>query len=221
MVPLRRPESRRGQASLPLQFVQPDRQEFERSPEEEGWRARSHRCAILTTMQPDQLPDVSTFSETGLFSLYRDIMRELKSRGMIRTENAPVGDYAEYLVVVALGGQLAPNSEKSWDITSREGERLQVKARVVSDPPKSGQLQLSPFRSFDFDAAVIVLLSDTDYVVWRASKVPRSVVESVAIHRQYVNGKVLFARPEIMSHPDAKDMTATLRTIQTVDRKTS
>jgi hypothetical protein len=35
-----------------------------------------------------------------------------------------------------------------------------------------------------------VLLSATDYAVSRASKVPRYVVESSAIHRQHVNGKV-------------------------------
>jgi hypothetical protein len=172
-------------------------------------------------MQPEQLPDVSMFSEAGLFSLYGAILRELKSRGVIRTENAPVGDYAEYLVVAALGGQLAPNSEKSWDVRSQDGEKLQVKSRVVSNPPKSGQLQLSPFRSFDFDAAVIVLLSATDYAVWRASKVPRYVVESSAIHRQHVNGKVLFARPEIMGHRDATDLTATLCAVQAAGGKTS
>ena len=38
---------------------------------------------------------------------------------MIRTENAPVGDYAEYLVWTALGGKLAPNSEKSWDVLAQ------------------------------------------------------------------------------------------------------
>ena len=43
---------------------------------------------------------------------------------MIRTENAPVGDYAEYLVARALGGQLAPNSEKSWDVVGSDGEKL-------------------------------------------------------------------------------------------------
>jgi hypothetical protein len=78
-----------------------------------------------------------------------------------------------------------------------------------------GQLQLSPFRSFGFDTAIIVLLSVTDYAVSRASKVPRNVVESSAMYRQHVNGKVLFARPEIMGHPDATDLTATLRTAQT------
>ena len=137
-------------------------------------------------MLPEYVPDLSTFSEPGLFALYRAILRELKSRGVIRTENAPAGDYAEYLVATALGGQLAPSSEKSWDVVSGDGEKLQVKARVVSDPPLPGQLQLSPFRSFGFDAVVIVLLSAADYAVWRASKVPRDVVESAAVHRQHV-----------------------------------
>ena len=162
-------------------------------------------------MLSEHVPDLSTFSESDLFSLYRAILSELKSRGVIRTENAPVGDYAEYLVATALGGQLAPNSEKSWDVLGNDGEKLQVKARVVSEPAEPGQLQLSPFRSFGFDSAVIVLLSAADYAVSRASKVPRHVVESSAIYREHVNGKVLFARPEIMGHPDALDLTAVLR----------
>jgi hypothetical protein len=166
-------------------------------------------------MLSGDVPDLSTFSEAGLFSLYRAILSELKSRGMVRTENAPAGDYAEYLVATALSGQMAPNSEKSWDVLGNDGEKLQVKARVVSDPVQPGQLQLSPFRSFGFDSAVIVLLSATDYAVSRASKVPRHVVESSALHRQHVNGKVLFARPEIMGHPDAMDLTAALRAVQT------
>lgn len=166
-------------------------------------------------MLSEHAQDLSTLSETDLFSLYRAILSELKGRGVIRTENAPVGDYAEYLVATALGGQRAPNSEKSWDVLGNDGEKLQVKARVVSDPVAPGQLQLSPFRSFSFDAAVIVLLSATDYAVRRASKVPRYVVESSAVHRQHVNGKVLFARPEVMGHPDATDLTAILRAAQT------
>jgi hypothetical protein len=122
---------------------------------------------------------------------------------------------AAVLVATALGGQLAPNAEKSWDVLGKGGEKLQVKARVVSDPAKPGQLQLSPFRSFDFDFAVIVLLSAADYAVSRASKVPRVVVESSATYRQHVNGKILFARPEIMGHPDATDLTAILWAAQT------
>jgi hypothetical protein len=162
--------------------------------------------------------NLSAFSESALFSFYRDILVELKSRGVIRTENAPAGDYAEYLVATALGGQLATNAEKSWDVRAN-GEKLQVKTRVVSDPARPDQLQLSVFRSFGFDFAVIVLLSAADYTVVRASKVPRRVVESSAPYRKHVNGNVLFARPEIMGHPDATDLTAVLRAAQLIEPK--
>jgi hypothetical protein len=69
------------------------------------------------------VPGLSAFGEAGLFSLYRGILGELKSRGLIRTENAPTGDYAEYLVATALGGQMAPNSEKSWDVLGGDGKK--------------------------------------------------------------------------------------------------
>ena len=46
-------------------------------------------------------------------------------------------------MATALGGQLAPNSEKSWDVLGKDGEKLQVKARIVSDPPEPGRLQLA------------------------------------------------------------------------------
>jgi hypothetical protein len=166
-------------------------------------------------MLPEDKPDLSVFSEAALFSLYRAILGELKQRGVIRTQNAPAGDYAEYLVAVALGGQLAPASEKSWDVLGQDGEKLQVKARVVSDPAQPGQLQLSPFRSFEFDSAVIVLLAAADYAVSRASKVPRHVVESAAVYRRHVNGSVVFAHPNVMGHPGATDLTEMLRAAQT------
>ena len=57
-------------------------------------------------MFPEDVPDLSAFSEPGLFALYRAILSELKHRGVIRTENAPVGDYAEYLVAIGSGAGL-------------------------------------------------------------------------------------------------------------------
>lgn len=88
----------------------------------------------------------------------------------------------------------------------KDGERLQVKARVVSDPAEPVQLKLSPFRSFGFDSAVIVLFSATDYAASQASEVPRHMVESSSVYRQDVKGKVLFARPEIMGLPESLDL---------------
>jgi hypothetical protein len=156
---------------------------------------------------------LSSMDIPALFSLYRETLSELRTRGIVRTENAPAGDYAEYLVVTAMGGKLATNSEKSWDIRLDGGKRIQVKARVVSDPPQSKQRQLSVFRSFDFDSAVIVLLSDVDYRVWRAVEVPRSIVEKYSKFRSHVNGYVLQATTEILEHPTAVDLTDVLRNL--------
>lgn len=146
-----------------------------------------------------------------LFELYRAILRELRARGVVRTENAPAGDYAEFLVAAAVGGELAPNSEKSWDVRTPTGTRLQVKSRVVSSPPRSGQLQLSPFRSFDFDEAVIVLFSDEDYSVTKAVRLPRGVVEGLSVYNEHVNGHIAHARAAALSHPSAVDVTDLLR----------
>lgn len=92
--------------------------------------------------------DLSEMPTADLFSLYRSSLSVLKARGVIRTMNAPAGDYAEFLVGRAFGGTLAPNSAKSWDVLAANGDRLQVKCRVVSEPIKGrGQRQLGVFRT--------------------------------------------------------------------------
>ena len=157
----------------------------------------------------DALDGVST---PELFALYRSILRTLRERGVVRTENAPAGDYAEYLVARALRGTLAPNSEKSYDVMAH-GFRIQVKSRVVSDPPKSSQLQLSPFRSFDFDDAVIVLLDNVDYSVRQAVRLPVDDLRAVAAHNQHVNGHIVHARPALMASPAGTDITSLLNAV--------
>ncbi len=157
--------------------------------------------------------DLSAVETSELFALYRRALAELRSRGVVRTENAPAGDYAEYLVASAFGGELAPNSEKSWDVRFQDGRRTQVKARVVSEPPRRSQRQLSPFRSFNFDSVIIVLLADKDYRVWRAVEVPRIVAESAARYNRHVNGHVLHATEDVLNHELAIDVTERLRTL--------
>jgi hypothetical protein len=157
------------------------------------------------------LTDLSAAGTPALFALYRAILAELRSRGVVRTENAPAGDYAEYLVAAAFGGVLAPNSEKSWDVQLSNGKQLQVKARVVSNPPRRSQRQLSPFRSFEFDSAVIVFLDEVDYAVSRAVEVPRAIVESSSAYNGHVNGHILHATDAVLDHALSNDVTELLR----------
>jgi hypothetical protein len=147
---------------------------------------------------------------TELLGLSRASLRELKRRGVVRTGNAPAGDYAELLVQRATGGELGTNSQKSYDVITLHDERLQVKARVITDHRKKGERQLSVFRSWNFDAAVVVLFDD-DYGVWRAARIPVSVLQAVAYRARHVNGWIVYATDELLDRPEAEDWTERLQ----------
>ena len=145
-----------------------------------------------------------------LLAGYARTLAELRRRNVVRSNNAPAGDYAEWLVATALGGQLVPNSTKSSDVTLPDSHRIQVKARVVSEPLRTGQLQTSPFRSWDFDEVALVQLRDHDYRVLRAVLLPVSVARANSQARAHVNGEVLYMRPALLNHPEAQDITDAL-----------
>jgi hypothetical protein len=132
-----------------------------------------------------------------LLALSRRILAELRRRGIIRSGNAPAGHYAELLVQRATGGELAPGSQKSWDVQTADGERLQVKTRVVTNPGAAGERQLSVFRSWDFDAAVIVLFDD-EFRVWRAAYLPTALLQEQSRFVEHVRGFRVMATDALM-----------------------
>lgn len=145
-----------------------------------------------------------------LLGLSRKVLAELRKRGVLRAANAPTGDYAEWLVQRATGGRLEPNSKSSWDLETADGERLQVKARVVVNPRDRGQRQLSPFRSWDFNAAVIVLFDD-EFEVWKAAWLSVAKLKQCARYAKHVNGNLVFATDELLS--SGEDWTERLAAI--------
>jgi hypothetical protein len=159
---------------------------------------------------PSTLPANQTVPE--LLAGYAKSLAELRKRGVVRSANAPAGDFGEWLVSRALGGTLADNfSVKSWDVRLPAGDRVQVKTRVVSALPRAGQLQTSPFRSWDFETAAFVLLRDEDYSVVRAVLVPAVVVREFARWRAHVNGHVVMMNAMLLDRPEATDISADLR----------
>ena len=157
------------------------------------------------------IQDIKSATLPELFAAYRAILGELKRRNIVRTENAPAGDYAEYLVCKALGGTLAPSSERSYDVTAPPWGRIQVKCRVTDGSGANPRSQLSPFRSFDFQFAAIVLLNP-DYSVRRAVLVPVATIVENARHAKHVNGHVVHARPALLDAPGTEDITTAVQT---------
>lgn len=145
-----------------------------------------------------------------LFARYGSILRELRRREVVRTNDAPSGGWAEYLVCKYLAGKHAPKSEKSWDVLAPDRRRIQVKARVVFDPRNRGQRQLSSFRSFSFDVLAVVLFDDL-YAVWRPVLLPFDEVKKHTRPDSHVNGHRLMATDALLNAVAATDITEELR----------
>lgn len=174
--------------------------------------APSREDRNTTSSIPWSAPDLTAAAASDLFVLQGQLLGELRGRGVLRTNNPPVGDYAEWLVSQALGSERLPaNSTKSFDLESRNYGRVQVKARLVSSPAKSGQLQTSPFRSEGFDHAAFVLLSDVDFSVISSVLLPLNAVRKRWTWRQHVKGWTVHMNGPTMGHPDAVDISDELR----------
>lgn len=127
-------------------------------------------------------------SNRELLTDWAGIMRVLRERGIIRTNNSPTGDIAEALVERALGGERSHFSNAGWDVRlppSNEyphGERVQVKSvRVVpwAKPPTN----CSPIVDQAYDTVVLVYF-DEDFRVTGAHYFTREVSRTLSPREQ-------------------------------------
>jgi hypothetical protein len=165
----------------------------------------------VTTLRVLDPADVVTTPTRTLLRVQAAALSELIRRGVVRTRNAPAGDLAESLVARAYAGTLAPPSEKSWDVKVPDGRRLQVKCRLVSQEARRGQRGLSTFRSFDFDAAVIVLLDELTFDVTQAVEAPVAVIQDAARYVPWLNGFRFRASVGLVDDPLVVDVTDRLQ----------
>jgi hypothetical protein len=125
-----------------------------------------------------------------LLRRYADILAELRHRGLVRTNNAPIGDLAEYCAAIVYDGLLAPNSEKSYDLVADDGRKVQVKVRAIrSDTSPSAVF--SPIRSFGFDVCIFLLVDGDSNGVISAREWTASEVQEAGKHRAHTNGVVV------------------------------
>lgn len=125
-----------------------------------------------------------------LLGQYAEILAELRTRGIIRTSNAPLGDYAEYLAQQVYGGTLAANSARSYDLIDPAKRRIQVKARTWSSTTSPSSV-FSAFRTFDFDVAVFLVFSAATYELLWAVEMEPSSIEAAARWSSHINGHLL------------------------------
>lgn len=153
----------------------------------------------------------SNHTVADLMRLYGDVIDELRDRGVVRTGNAPLGDYAEHLFAKAFSWSLASNSASGHDATDAAGLRFQIKSRRLRSTSKS-ERQLSEIRSlpdakFDMLAGV---LFDRRFDVYRAALVPHAVVVQRAKFIPYLNAWRFMLDDDVWHVPGVRDVTAAL-----------
>lgn len=143
--------------------------------------------------------DPSARSTRELLADWAAIMRQLRAREIIRTNNNPIGDIAEAIVASHYGGERGSFSQAGWDVRLPSGERLQVKALRVTGA--RGRRNLSPIPDTDYDA-VIVVIFDEDFRVTEGLRIERATVEQLFAHRAHVNGRIITVTQKLRAHPD-------------------
>jgi len=158
------------------------------------------------------LDDLGARTPLDLLRLQAGAVEELRRRGIVRTGNNPVGDYAEHLCARAFGWTLATNSTAGLDAVSATGRRFQIKARRLTG--RSGDRELGSLEAIDgtaFDDLVVVLFA-ADFTVARAALLTSEEIARVATPKR---GRWLIrAEDRLFDQPGVVDLTERLRAAQ-------
>ena len=142
--------------------------------------------------------NLKRFEVQELLQLQASITTELMERGVVRTRNNPLGDYAEWIVARALNLTLARNSEIGYDAISKRGIRFQIKSRRITAKNKSRQLSaIRKLNEKDFDKLAAVIF-DEDFNVIDAVLMPHEVVEEYSVYKEHVNAHILHLKGPIL-----------------------
>lgn len=158
--------------------------------------------------------DLSAMSPQTLLRLHAELANQLRSRGITRSSNNPIGDVAELLFCRAFGWIQAGKSNANLDAIDAEEKRYQIKARRITG--HNASRQLSAIRDFDglhFDFLAGVLFSE-HYDILRAALIPRCVVEQRASFITRTNSHRFLLRDDVWEAPGVADVTERLRAVR-------
>jgi|HubBroStandDraft_4_1064222.scaffolds.fasta_scaffold20910_3 hypothetical protein len=170
-------------------------------------------AAESVVLDKDVLGYIHKTTTSGLLALYGTILDELRERRIVRSANAPGGDYAELLFVEAFGWTRVKNSVAGYDAVDASNNRYQVKSRRLPHPTTSRQLSaLRNFPDAPFDFLAGVLFSK-DYSVMRAAIIPYNLIQPR--FSKHTNSSIFFLEDKIWHLVGVRDVTQDLRSAAT------
>ena len=147
-----------------------------------------------------------------LLSSYAALMDSLRSRGVVRTGNNPVSDYAESLVARAWSLERTSGSAIGYDARDpTTGRRFQVKARRFSLTYRNtGMGFIRGLDENQFDELVAVIF-DPSFMVVRAAALPIEIVRRLAAYVPHVSAHQVRFNQQLLAQEGVRDVTSELR----------
>jgi len=145
--------------------------------------------------------NLGSMKEIELLRLYGEILKELKNRNIVRTQNSPVGDYTEWLVSNALSLKLAENSKSGYDAVDVDGTKYQIKGRRTTLGNNSRQLSaIRKYDEKDFDQLAAVIF-DENFNILVAVLIPHDVIGEYASFQRHTNAHNLIVNDRVVDDP--------------------
>lgn len=169
----------------------------------------------MDKLSPPISIDVRKLTVPKLLSCYGAILEELRHRGIVRSSNNPLSDYAEGLFCATFSWKQEGNSSAGYDAIDADGVRYQIKARRLRDHKTSRQMSAIrslPETPFDFLAGLLV---NQEFDIIRAAIVPVAVVQAKAKYVGHTNSWRFLLRDDVWSEPSVRDVTAEVSTTAT------
>jgi len=153
-----------------------------------------------------------------VLALYAHVVEELRRRGVTRSSNNPVADYAEYLCEKALSLTRTARSAKGFDATDLTGARYQIKGRRPTTHNASRQLGvLRELQENPFDYLVGVLFHE-DFRVWKACLVPLAEVQTQSEYVARTNSWRFLLSDSVWNLPGVVDISSKVAAAQSESR---
>jgi hypothetical protein len=155
--------------------------------------------------------DFSHLTNRALLELAADhIPSILRERGILRTFNNVVADYAEHLACRALGLKQQPASAKGYDATDEAtGARYEIKSRRVRSV--DAQRRLGAIRNLKSFDCLVVILFERDFSIHTGAVVPACILLETSRFYAHTNSWIVMASDDLLRHTLAINITERLR----------
>lgn len=155
----------------------------------------------------------SAISTRDLLKQYGDILRELRSRGVVRSYNNPAADIGEWIGAQAFGLRLEAASAKGYDAIDQAGKRYQIKSRRITAENSSTQLGVVRDLADNQFEYLLAVYFEEDFQVRSAYLIEHGAVADHALFSKAQRGHILHAKSALLADPRCRDVTAECRAI--------